>query len=277
MRAKGKFTKAVALKILSNVLKGWPPLKPNKGEHGEVSWLAAEDSKAYTGVSPDADVEITFEWTPAGNDVTKDERWVLEILAYTKSQNQTMPKAAMHRLTWDEMGKDIATQALNDGIVAVKVPKSELSASGAGCFFLINSANAHRLKVVGNLEQALTSRFRTDVESVTQKIDNNSQTRARSFTVTVSGWGASNGKLIDFMKGVWGAAMTPTFQTGSVTCTGGELNGVTCRVQFISKGSATVTASNYTQAKHLARALARKPETQIALPTNHQWPENWKH
>jgi hypothetical protein len=141
--ASARFSQLEALKIYTNAFKKRPPLKPNKGNNGFISWLSGV-GQPNSGAS-DKPYALQFRWQGRSDDIVTQDQ---ELIALYNLQSGSSDKQR-NRMTWITAGVK-AEQA--KGIVELGVPTHTLLNSPgshtAGTFFLVNEANAERLELV---------------------------------------------------------------------------------------------------------------------------------
>lgn len=144
LKVTGRFTFAVAKKLIENAVKGNPHFKPGKGEHGGCSWFHVS-GEAHAGIDNQ------------GKDVTVtayiDENYVKKDMDLVKNQivaiDKKYPKLIEERPrefdleVWNSIGEVCAAR---DKATLLYVPRCKLSVRD-GYFLLLPAGAADHLKV----------------------------------------------------------------------------------------------------------------------------------
>lgn len=126
----------VAQKIFKNFTKGDFPFKPQHGTHGKVSWFKGT-GKPYSGRLLEGNVLIPVNI----NDASKVDIKLQDIVA--KHKDEDIRDRSVQARIWNEVG----SEAENNHVSQIIVPRCELSQSGEGTFLTISSSGRTLVKL----------------------------------------------------------------------------------------------------------------------------------
>jgi len=187
MKVTTMVTHAVAVKLISNFVKGNPHFKPWLGAHGRSSWFLASGTP-YVGTDPSKNVELFAEIDDAY--VKPDDDLVGHTLERVNHEKPNIDRQSRDLFVWNEIGEICAARTK---ATLLFVPKGELSRQGSGYFLVLPYSMAQHLKIDFATSAKNIRNYQQILKNATEKEALKNDALAPTLTVWIGPYASEQG------------------------------------------------------------------------------------